>query len=32
MNKEHWISIRLDTDFDDAELKSLISESYELTQ
>lgn len=32
MNKEHWISIRLDTDFDDTELKSLISESYELTQ
>ncbi|MEY2344291.1 hypothetical protein I3679_009715 [Proteus mirabilis] len=26
------MSIRLDTDFDDAELKSLISESYELTQ
>lgn len=32
MNKEHWVSICLDANFDDMELKSLISESYELTQ
>ncbi|MBG2915129.1 MmcQ/YjbR family DNA-binding protein [Proteus cibarius] len=32
MNKEHWISISLSSEFDDNELKSLISESYNLTQ
>lgn len=32
MNKEHWISISLSSEFDDNELKSLISERYNLTQ
>lgn len=32
MNKEYWISIQLNSEFDDGELKSLIFESYELTQ
>lgn len=32
MNKEHWVSIQLNAEFDENELKSLISESYELTQ
>lgn len=32
MNKEHWISIQLNAEFDEDELKSLIFESYELTQ
>ncbi|MBI6530151.1 MmcQ/YjbR family DNA-binding protein [Proteus vulgaris] len=32
MNKEHWISISLSSEFDDRELKSLIAESYNLTQ
>ncbi|WIF73560.1 MmcQ/YjbR family DNA-binding protein [Proteus vulgaris] len=32
MNKEHWVSISLSSEFDDRELKSLIAESYNLTQ
>ncbi|MDM3559611.1 MmcQ/YjbR family DNA-binding protein [Proteus vulgaris] len=32
MNKEHWISIDLVSKFDESELKSLIAESYKLTQ
>ncbi|MCH4253872.1 MULTISPECIES: hypothetical protein [Proteus] len=32
MNKEHWISIDLASNFDESELKSLIAESYKLTQ
>lgn len=32
MNKEHWVTIKLNDSFNDAELKSLIDESYRLTQ
>ncbi|MFG0738130.1 MmcQ/YjbR family DNA-binding protein [Proteus terrae] len=32
MNKEHWVSISFSSEFDDSELKSLIAESYNLTQ
>ncbi|QEZ91940.1 MmcQ/YjbR family DNA-binding protein [Proteus sp. CD3] len=32
MNKEHWVSIKLNDGIDETELKSLIDESYRLTQ
>ena len=32
MNKEHWITIKLDNNFSESELKSLIDGSYRLTQ
>ncbi|WP_193014435.1 MULTISPECIES: MmcQ/YjbR family DNA-binding protein [Gammaproteobacteria] len=32
MNKEHWVSIKLNCEFNEKELQSLISESYDLTQ
>ena len=32
MNKEHWITIKLDDGFSESELKSLIDGSYRLTQ
>ncbi|HHZ8506167.1 TPA: MmcQ/YjbR family DNA-binding protein [Morganella morganii] len=32
MNKEHWVSVILSDSFDDGELKSMIDESYRLTQ
>ncbi|WP_341268629.1 MmcQ/YjbR family DNA-binding protein [Morganella morganii] len=32
MNKEHWITIILDGKFNSGELKSLIDDSYRLTQ
>ncbi|HGN0866871.1 putative DNA-binding protein (MmcQ/YjbR family) [Providencia alcalifaciens] len=31
MNKEHWITIKLDSGFPEDELKALIDESYKLT-
>ncbi|MTC36109.1 MmcQ/YjbR family DNA-binding protein [Providencia alcalifaciens] len=31
MNKEHWITIKLDSGFPEDELKVLIDESYKLT-
>lgn len=31
MNKEHWITIRFDSDFPENELKELIDDSYKLT-
>nr|WP_250210024.1 MmcQ/YjbR family DNA-binding protein [Morganella morganii] len=31
MNKEHWVTIMLDTEFSSEELKSLIDDSYRLT-
>lgn len=32
MNKEHWVTIMLDTEFSSEELKSLIDDSYRLTR
>lgn len=32
MNKEHWISVILDSDFPDDELCQLMDESYRLTE
>nr|WP_227989346.1 MmcQ/YjbR family DNA-binding protein [Morganella morganii] len=32
MNKEHWVTIILDGKFNSGELKSLIDDSYRLTQ
>ena len=31
MNKEHWITVKLDSDYPEDELKALIDESYKLT-
>lgn len=31
MNKEHWITIKLDSDFPESELKALVDDSYKLT-
>lgn len=31
MNKEHWVTIKLESNFSDDELKSLIDDSYRLT-
>lgn len=32
MNKEHWVSVALNDSFNEDELKSMIDESYRLTQ